>query len=64
VEYCFSGALSRQALRGASFTSPRRVREAIDKFVAAYNEKAAPFEWKKSVVHPSAPKHNYSELHK
>jgi transposase len=61
---CWFSILSRQALRGASFTSPQQVRQAIDKFVAAYNEKAAPFEWKKSVVHPSVPKHNYSDLHK
>jgi len=39
------------ALRGASFTSPRQVREAIDRFVAAYNVQAAPFEWQKREVH-------------
>lgn len=59
---CWFSILSRQALRGASFTSPQQVREAIDRFVAAYNQKAAPFEWKKGVVHPSAPKRNYSYL--
>jgi hypothetical protein len=47
--------LSRQALRGASFTSPQQLRQAIDDVVAVYNEKAAPFEWKKAVVFPSAP---------
>jgi transposase len=61
---CWFSILSRQALRGASFTSPQQVREAIDRFVTAYNQKAAPFEWKKSVVHPSAPRHNYSDLRK
>lgn len=61
---CWFSILSRQALRGASFTSPAQVRAAIDRFVAAYNEKAAPFEWKKTVVRPSAPKRNYSDLHK
>jgi hypothetical protein len=61
---CWFSILSRQALRGASFTSPEQARKAIDRFVAAYNEKAAPFEWKKSAVQPSAPKHNYSDLHK
>jgi transposase len=59
---CWFSILGRQALRGASFTSPQQLREAIDKFVKAYNEKAAPFEWKKAVVHPSAPRHNYSYL--
>jgi transposase len=60
---CWFSILSRQALRGVSFTSPQQVREAIDQFVKAYNEKAAPFEWKKSVVHPSAPKSNYANLY-
>jgi transposase len=59
---CWFSILGRQALRRASFTSPQQVREAIDRFVAAYNQKAAPFEWKKAVVHPSAPKHNYADL--
>jgi len=61
VEVWFS-ILSRQALRGASFTSPAQLRQAIDDFVKVYNEKAAPFEWKKAVVFPSAPKPKYSDL--
>jgi transposase len=59
---CWFSILSRQALRGASFTSPRQLRQAIDDFVAVYNEKAAPFEWTKAVVFPSAPKRKYSNL--
>jgi transposase len=61
---CWFSILSRQALRGASFTSPEQVREAINRFVAAYNDKAAPFEWKKTAVHPTAPRRNYSDLRK
>jgi transposase len=61
VEVWFS-ILSRQALRGASFTSPRQLREAIDHFVAAYNQTAHPFEWTKAVVHPTGPRHRYSDL--
>jgi transposase len=38
---CWFSILSRQALRGASFTSPCQLRKAIDDFVAVYNEKAA-----------------------
>jgi transposase len=49
IEIWFS-ILTRQALRGASFTSPRQVREAIDRFLAAYNAQAAPFEWRKREV--------------
>ena len=59
---CWFSILGRSALRGASFTSPRQLREAIDAFVQAYNENAAPFEWTKAVVHPTAPKRNYSDL--
>lgn len=61
VEVWFS-ILSRQALRGASFTSPAQLRQAIDDFVKVYNEKASPFEWRKAVVFPSAPKAKYSDL--
>jgi len=59
---CWFSILSRKALRGASFTSPQQVRQAIDDFVAAHNQKAAPFEWKKVVVHPAAPKRYYANL--
>ena len=59
---CWFSILSRQALRGASFNSPQHLREAIDRFVEAYNKKAAPFEWKKTAVFPSAPKSKYSYL--
>lgn len=48
VEVWFS-ILSKKALRKASFTSPYRVRKAIDRFTEAYNDNAAPFEWKKKM---------------
>src|SRR3974377_1235996 len=53
---CWFSILSRAALRGASFTSARQLRDAIDAFVETYNEKAVPFEWSKAVVHPTGPK--------
>ena len=59
---CWFSILQRSALRGASFTSPQQVRRAIDDFVAAYNPTAAPFEWTKTTVHPSAPKRSYADL--
>jgi transposase len=59
---CWFSILSRAALRGASFTSARQLRDAIDMFVNVYNETATPFEWTKAVVHPSAPKRIYSDL--
>jgi transposase len=59
---CWFSILSRSALRGASFNSASQLREAIDAFVKAYNEKATPFEWTKAVVHPTAPARRYSDL--
>lgn len=59
---CWFSILARQALRGASFTSPQQLRQAIDDFVSVYNVTAAPFEWKKAVVFSSKPKSKYSDL--
>jgi transposase len=63
VESWFS-ILSRQALRNLSCSEARQLREAIDRFVQAYQETASPFEWTKEVVYASAPKKRYSELRK
>ncbi len=49
VEVWFS-ILSRATLKGASFTSPQQVRDAITTFIAVHNEKAAPFQWRKKSV--------------
>lgn len=61
VEVWFS-ILSRRALRGASFTSPWQVREAIDKFIQAYNKNATPFEWTKTTVRQRRLIDNYANL--
>ena len=50
IEIWFS-ILARRALKGASFTSPQQVRDAIDRFVEAWTEQAAPFEWRKDHIH-------------
>ena len=63
VEIWFS-LLSRYALKGASFTSHQELRQAIDRFIAAYNPSAHPFEWTKEVVHPKGLKRCYAELSK
>lgn len=59
---CWFSILSRQALRGASFTSPQQLRQAIDRFIEAHNQKAAPFEWRKKEVHPVGLKRKYADL--
>ncbi len=59
---CWFSILTRRSLKGASFTSPKEVRQAIDQFVAAYNKEAAPFEWKKKKVYSVTPKQRYSDL--
>ncbi len=61
VEVWFS-ILTRRVLRNGSFTSPRQVREAIDRFLEAYNQEAAPFEWTKQVVHQVPLKKTYANL--
>ena len=61
VEVWFS-ILSRQALRNLSCTAVKQLRSAIDRFVKAYKETAAPFEWTKAVVYPSTPQIRYSDL--
>jgi transposase len=60
VEVWFS-ILGRQCLRGASFCSVAQLRQAIDGFTAAYTDRAAPFEWRKAVVHPKQPRHLLSK---
>lgn len=61
VEVWFS-ILSRQALRNLSATRVKQLRNAIDRFVNAYRQTAAPFEWTKAYVQPSAPQKRYSDL--
>ena len=61
VEVWFS-ILSARALAGASFTSPRQVRDQIDAFINAYNQTAHPFEWTKQVVFSQHPRAKYADL--
>lgn len=59
---CWFSILSRGALQGASFTSPRQLREAIDRFIDAYHETCGPFEWTKREVHPVGLMRSLSDL--
>ncbi len=61
IEIWFS-ILSRRALQGASFTSPYEVRAAIDRFLEAHNENAAPFEWTKASVRQRSLSYSYANL--
>ena len=60
VEVWFS-LLARFALKGASFASAEELRQAIDRFIEAYNPTAHPFEWTKEFVHPNAPTRCYAK---
>ena len=51
VEIWFS-ILARSTLKGASFTSVRQLRQAIDAFIEAYNPTAIPFQWRKTTIRP------------
>ncbi len=51
VEIWFS-ILARSTLNGASFTSVRQLRQAIDAFIEAYNPTATPFHWQQAKTHP------------
>ena len=61
IEVWFS-VLTRATLTKGSFTSPGEVREAIDAFVAVYNETAHPFEWRKREVSQTTPRPKYADL--
>jgi transposase len=61
IEVWFS-KLSRDALHGASFTSPNQLRRAIDRYIEAHNADPKPFKWTKALVAPSAPKPRYANL--
>jgi hypothetical protein len=45
---CWFSILSRSSVQGASFTSVRMLIEAIEAFVASWNQNAALFEWAKA----------------
>ena len=59
---CWFSILSRSTLQGANFTSVRMLIEAIEAFVASWNQHAAPFEWTKAEVHQQQMKRYYSDL--
>jgi len=59
---CWFSILSRSTLQGGNFTSVRMLIEAIEAFVASWNQNAAPFEWTKADVHPQQMKRYYSDL--
>jgi transposase len=50
VEIWFS-ILAGKSLRGASFTSVAQLRQHIDDFIQAYNQRPRPFVWTKAEVH-------------
>jgi len=61
IEVWFS-LLARGALKGASFRNIRELRTAIDRFITAYLETAAPFEWRAAKVHAKSLTNTYYDL--
>ena len=61
VEIWF-GIFTRKALSGASFHSAEQLTQAIRDFTAAYNERAAPFVWRKREVKGSQLRHTIVNL--
>jgi transposase len=61
VEIWF-GIFSRKALRGASFTSPRELRQRIEDFIERYNPDSRPFKWRKREVKGAQIKDNIENL--
>jgi len=57
---CWFSLLWRYALRGASTTSPKQLRQAIDAFIDAHNRQAAPFQWTATEVHQKRIRHTYA----
>jgi hypothetical protein len=56
--------LSRQALQGASFVDVQQLREAIDHFICAYNQQAAPFEWRQTEIKQQPLRDNLAYFYK
>ena len=61
VEIWF-GIFTRKALSGASFRSAEQLTQAIQDFTAAYNERAAPFVWRKREVKGAQLRHTIANL--
>ena len=54
--------LARSALKGASFNSVAELRAAIDRFIEAYNPRAAPFQWQRKTVRQTTLQPSYANL--
>lgn len=61
IEVWFS-ILTVRVLRGGSFTSPKELRGAIDRFTSAWREDCSPFAWTKEEVHQVTLKRCYTDL--
>ena len=61
VEIWFS-KLVRDSLAGASFTSPRQVREQIDAYIERHNQNPKPFVWTAARVHQKLLKPRFRDL--
>lgn len=61
IEVWFS-ILTLRVLRSGSFTSPKELRGAIDRFTSAWCEDCSPFAWTKETVQQVTLRRRYSDL--
>lgn len=59
---CWFSVLQRQVLKGASWTHPKQIVEAVDAYVSAANDNPTPFEWRKTEVRPTGLTAHYADL--
>jgi hypothetical protein len=58
----FFGILTRQALKGASFSSKEDLINTLETYVDAHNEDAKPYKWRKREVNGSQLKNTIKNL--
>ena len=56
------GIFTRKALSGASFRTVEQLKQAIQDFTTAYNQRAAPFVWRKREVKGAQLRHTIVNL--
>lgn len=56
------GIMTRKTFRGASFSRISQLTQAINEFIAVYNEQITPFVWRKREVNGSQLRNTIANL--